>query len=235
MGNIIDYLKEYGAKSFEEVPFGEADVLLLAQLSYLKFDGIVPTIAQHSEGITLEEIDRRMDPALVFADTVIQMDNYMPVDITAKVRELCRDYPLNENTAAGFKAPQSHRIMSKNTPLNGSKKDYYGHFKVQDKPERLKVKVHGRDGFSIGKQEVDLRYVEQLIDSEQTGALGALLKYAVEKLIDGKRTLPEIVELLCNKLEKEGLSFLSEGYTSCGYAVPRRQEIYACFNRYRRP
>ena len=47
------------------------------------------------------------------ADTVIQMDNYMPVDITAKVRELCRDYPLNENTAAGFKAPQSHRIMSK--------------------------------------------------------------------------------------------------------------------------
>ena len=169
------------------------------------------------------------------ADTVIQMDNYMPADITAKVRELCRDYPLNENTAAGFKAPQSHRIMSKNTPLNGSKKDYYGHFKVQDKPERLKVKVHGRDGFSIGKQEVDLRYVEQLIDSEQTGALGALLKYAVEKLIDGKRTLPEIVELLCNKLEKEGLSFLSEGYTSCGYAVPRRQEIYACFNRYRRP
>ena len=46
---------------------------------------------------------------------------------------------------------------------------------------------------------------------------------------------PEIVELLCSKLEKEGLSFLSEGYTSCGYAVPRRQEVYACFNRYRRP
>ena len=169
------------------------------------------------------------------ADSVIQMDNYIPVDITEKVRELCRDYPLNENTAAGFKVPQSHRIMSKNMPLNGSKKDYYGHSKAQDKPERLKVKVHGRDGFSIGKQEVDLRYVEQLIDSEQTGALGALLKYAVEKLIDGKRTLQEIVELLCSKLEKEGLSFLSEGYTSCGYAVPRRQEVYACFNRYRRP
>ena len=169
------------------------------------------------------------------ADIVIQMDNYMPVDITEKVRELCRDYPLDENTAAGFKTPQSHRIMSKNTLLNGSKKAYYGHSKAQDKPERLKVKVHGRDGFSIGKQEVDLRYVEQLIDSEQTGALGALLKYAVEKLIDGKRTLPEIVELLCCKLEKEGLSFLSEGYTSCGYAVPRRQEVYACFNRYRRP
>ena len=125
--------------------------------------------------------------------------------------------------------------MSKSAPAKGPKKDYYGHFKAQEKPERLKVKVHGRDGFSIGKQDVDLRYIEQLIDSEQTGTLGALLKYAVEKLIDGKRTLPEIVELLCSKLEKEGLSFLAEGYISCGYAVPRRQEIYACFNRYRRP
>ena len=103
--------------------------------------------------------------------------------------------------------------------MNGSKKDYYGHFRAQDKPERLKVKVHGRDGFSIGKQEVDLRYVEQLIDSEQTGALGALLKYAVEKLIDGKRTLPEIVELLCCKLEKEGLKEFIITKKGLGYMV----------------
>ena len=149
--------------------------------------------------------------------------------------ELCWDYPLNDSAIAEFKLPKSQRTMSKNTLSQGPKKDYYGHFKSQDKPERLKVKAHGRDGFSIGKQDVDLRYIEQLIDSEQTQTLGALLRYAVEKLIDGKRTLPEIVELLCNKLEKEGLSFLSEGYISCGYATPRKQEIYACFNRYRRP
>ena len=41
----------------------------------MKFDGIVPTIAQHSEGITLEEIDRRMDPALVFADKWYEKEN----------------------------------------------------------------------------------------------------------------------------------------------------------------
>ena len=168
------------------------------------------------------------------ADTVIQMDNYMPVDITMKARELCRDYPLNDNKVAEFKRPRCHRIMSKNALSKGPKKDYYGNYKAQDKPERLKVKIHGRDGFSIGKQEVDLRYIEQLIDSEQTQTLGALLKYAVEKLIDGKRSLPEIVEFLCNKLEKEGMAFLAEGYTSSGYAMPRKQEIYACFNRYRR-
>ena len=162
------------------------------------------------------------------ADTVIQMDNYHPVDITAVTGKLCQEYPLSDIEAPAFRLPESHRIMTraKVAPSRHSR---------PGQPERLKTKVHGKDGFSLGKTEVDLRYVEQLIDSEQTGALGALLKYAVEKLIDGKRTLPEIVELLCCKLEKEGLSFLSEGYTSCGYAVPRRQEVYACFNRYRRP
>ena len=169
------------------------------------------------------------------ADTVIQMDNYKPVDITKKAKKLCAEYPLNDSDAPVFQMPKSHRIMTKTEAAAHGRKDYYGHFKAQEKPERLKVKGHGKDGFSIGKQDVDLRYIEQLIDAEQTQTLGALLKYAVEKLIDGKKTLPQIVELLCGKLEKEGLSFLAEGYISCGYAVPRRQEIYACFNRYRRP
>ena len=76
---------------------------------------------------------------------------------------------------------------------------------------------------------------EQLVDSEQTAALGMLLKYAVEKMIDGKKTIPEIVSYLQKQLETKGLSFFADGgYIPCGYAIPRVQEIYACFNRYRR-
>lgn len=166
------------------------------------------------------------------ADTIIQMDCYVPVDITADTKELCRQYPLASSPVPAFTLPDSRRIMTKAAAAK-SHKDYYGH--VKNEPERLKVKTHGRDGFSIGKQDVDLRYIEQLIDSEQTASLGMLLKYAVEHLIDGKKTLSEIVEFLAAKLEKEGLSFLSDGYLSCGYALPRKQELYACFNRYRRP
>lgn len=169
------------------------------------------------------------------ADTIIQMDNYLPVDITASTKELCRDYPLSSSHAPAFQAPESRRLMTKNAPAPGRRTNYYGHAQANPQPERLKVKTHGRDGFSLGKQEVDLRYIEQLIDSEQTASLGLLLKYAIEHLIDGKRTVQEIVELLAGKLEKEGFAFLSEGYISCGYAMPRVQEIYSCFNRYRRP
>ena len=169
------------------------------------------------------------------ADTIIQMDNYVPVDITKSTKELCRDYPLSSSAAPAFHLPASHRIMTKNAPAPARRTNYYGKPQAHDIPERLKIKTHGRDGFSLGKQEIDLRYIEQLTDSEQTASLGLLLKYAVEHLIDGKKTLPEIVGYLESRLEKEGLAFLSDGYISCGYAVPRAQEIYSCFNRYRRP
>lgn len=75
MGNIIGYLREYGDKSFSEYGFGEADILLLAQLSYLKFDGAVPAIARRGRGVTLREIAERMDPDTVFADKWYEKEN----------------------------------------------------------------------------------------------------------------------------------------------------------------
>ena len=163
------------------------------------------------------------------ADTVIQMDNYRPVDITAATHKLCSEYPLSAAEPPSFHMPDSHRIMTK-AKAAPSRHGRTG------QPERLKTKVHGKDGFSLGKTEVDLRYIEQLTDSEQTASLALLLKYAVEHLIDGKHTLPEIVAYLDTQLHKQGLAFFSEGnYIPCGYAMPRIQEIYSCFNRYRRP
>lgn len=162
------------------------------------------------------------------ADTVIQMDNYIPVDITATVRALCRQYPLLPSDAPDFHMPSSRRIMTKaeNIP---SRHTHHG------QEERLKIKVHGKDGFSLGKQEIDLRYIEQIADSEQTAALALLLKYAVEHMINGKCTLSEAVEALQANLDTQGLAFLFDSsYVSCGYALPRKQEIYSCFNRYRR-
>ncbi|MBU5479900.1 ABC-ATPase domain-containing protein [Blautia sp. MSJ-19] len=163
------------------------------------------------------------------ADTIIQMDCYHPVDIADKVRNLCGKYPLNPVKAPAFTMPISHRIIQKNAPAVRS------HGRGAGKPERIKIKVHGKDGFSLGRQDVDLRYIEQIVDSEQTAALGLLLKYALEHLADGQRTLPEIVEYLQKQIQSKGLASLADGsYLPCGYAVPRIQEIYSCFNRYRR-
>lgn len=171
------------------------------------------------------------------ADTIIQMDNYVPKDITASVKKLCSQYPLPAVSVTNFQLPHSHRIMSR--PAESSKRLIHnsrGNHSDSGaaKPERLKTRISGTDGFSLGRQEIDLRYTEQLIDAEQTAALGLLLKYAVEHLADGRRTLPEIVQFLWKNLSLHGLSFFTENQKiSCGYATPRIQEIYACLNRYR--
>lgn len=171
------------------------------------------------------------------ADTIIQMDNYVPKDITASVKKLCSQYPLPAVSVTDFQLPHSHRIMSR--PAESSKHlrhNSRGNHSDSGaaKPERLKTRISGTDGFSLGRQEIDLRYTEQLIDAEQTAALGLLQKYAVEHLADGRRTLPEIVQFLWKNLSLHGLSFFTENQKiSCGYATPRIQEIYACLNRYR--
>lgn len=155
------------------------------------------------------------------ADTVIQMDRYQALDITEKVKKLCSDYPLPPSSVPSFYMPSSKRVMS------NTKKASYKDFKM---------KCHGKDSFSIGKDTVDLRYIEQLTDKEQTAALGELLRYAQEYLVDGKRTISEIISVLQNKIEKDGFSaFFGNSYIPCGLAVPRIQEIFSCFNRYRRP
>ncbi len=171
------------------------------------------------------------------ADTIIQMDNYVPKDITASVKKLCCQYPLPSVSVTDFQLPHSHRIMSR--PAESSKRlrhNSRGNHSDSDatRPERLKTRISGTDSFSLGKQKIDLRYTEQLIDTEQTAALGLLLKYAVEHLADGRRTLPEIVQFLWKNLSSHGLSFFTENQKiSCDYAIPRIQEIYACLNRYR--
>lgn len=169
------------------------------------------------------------------ADTVIQMDCYQPVDITKKAKELCGKFPISYEKPLPFVMPESRRVMTKDENAAVRRRDYRTGAVKKDEPERLKVKVMGRDGFSLGKQNVDLRYIEQLIDTEQTAALGLLLKYAVEHLIDGRRTLSDIAEFLQEQLSKKGLAFFADGgYIPGGYAMPRVQEIYSCLNRYRR-
>ena len=47
------------------------------------------------------------------ADTIIQMDNYIPRDITDSAKALCAKYPLPAFCAPAFASPHSHRIMTK--------------------------------------------------------------------------------------------------------------------------
>lgn len=165
------------------------------------------------------------------ADTIIQMDCYKAIDITTSTKVLCKENPLPKTSATEFHQPDSYRIMS--TPDFQTKTSRNPHASHADRG--LKVKTHDRYTFSIGKETVDLRYVEQLADFEQTSALASMLRFACESLIDNQLTLDEVAKKLISILETKGFSGInSTSYLSCGLAMPRKQEIYACLNRFRR-
>lgn len=68
MGNIIRYVEDYGSYAFAEKAWNDVDMLVFAQLSYLKFEGLVPALREQKEGICLREIPRKMIPERIFAD-----------------------------------------------------------------------------------------------------------------------------------------------------------------------
>ncbi len=51
---------------------------------------------------------------------------------------------------------------------------------------RVKLKTLGRDGVMLNHETIDLRYVEQLVDSERRPAAGNIVRYLEEKLFDGQ-------------------------------------------------
>lgn len=75
MGTILDYLREYGDYSLAEKPFGDVDSLVLSQLSYLKFDGIVPGPEEARAPVSLREIAAHADYDHLYADERYRKDN----------------------------------------------------------------------------------------------------------------------------------------------------------------
>ena len=154
------------------------------------------------------------------ADTVIQMKEYVPVDITNPAKKAAAEFAVFETERSAFPDFQNGRIPQPDRHLQ--------------KEDRIKIKTFGKDEVSLEKNTVILRGLEQLKDEEQTRALGYLLKELLIKGFDGKRTLAQAVDILEKQLDEKGLEVLfGHGEVAASLARPRRQEIMACVGRYR--
>ena len=177
------------------------------------------------------------------ADQIIQMKEYVPYDITERAKKAAADFPVFSIPQGRFPEYSKKRCPRPNAAL---KKD-----------DRLKLKAQGTSELSLNYDTVELRYLEQLRDSEQTMALAYLLKYMELSLMDGRRSMTELADLIEKQLDERGLEslFASSGGAAgsaraaasaareaaggsldvrSALARPRRQEILACVNRYRK-
>ncbi len=154
------------------------------------------------------------------ADTIIQMKEYVPYDITDRAREAAASYPALKQqehfpVSDNMRAPKANQALKKDP--------------------RLKMKTMGTNEMLLAKDAIELRYLEQLIDPEQTNALAYALKYLELNRMNGSRTVPQLLDDVEALTASKGLSALyDKEYVRSGLAMPRRQEIAACLNRYRK-
>ena len=61
MGNLITYVQQYGAQTFEDKSLTDIDVLVLTEIAYLPFDEIVPKSFDITEAISLEQLGKEFE------------------------------------------------------------------------------------------------------------------------------------------------------------------------------
>lgn len=98
MANLMDYLDWRGDLTLQQSPFNEVDNLILAELAFVDFGGIVPAMGS-GEGLSLRKAAEAYF-SRYSADEKIDMGVLVPADIPAMLRKMAistrfRDMKLN--------------------------------------------------------------------------------------------------------------------------------------------
>ena len=125
------------------------------------------------------------------ADTILQMDRYEPKDITGYAKKEAEAFPAISLSQEPARQPDFKRCPIANADLKGN--------------DRIKMKTMGKEAVMINKEMIDLRYVEQIVDSEQVTALGYCMRYAQKHLMNGKKDLRQVIAEMEKVIEKSRL------------------------------
>ena len=149
---------------------------------------------------------------LAVADRVIAMDAFRPRDVTADAHRLAGEPPA---------APDALAPVPPRTPL-------------QRGLEPGKIRARDDRAVRYGDSEIDLTAVDQVLDGDHAYTLGCALAFLHDELVDGRRTLTQVLDALDAIVDDEGLAVLSpRDWPDGGLVAPRRHEVAAALNRLR--
>ena len=160
------------------------------------------------------------------AHTVIQMDNYNCLDVTNKAKELMRGAIINR-----IQEKRANKEINLHINLNRTLRKNF----IRQSDRGIKIKTRDLDSILINKNEIDMSYIEQIVDNSQLNLIGAMIKYLSENIADNKLTIKDLVEEVY-KISKtpQGMINIEGVKNGTGsLAMPRKQEIAAAINRIR--
>ncbi|MDO4918017.1 MAG: hypothetical protein Q4A22_00560, partial [Kocuria sp.] len=100
----------------------------------------------------------------------------------------------------------------------------------REKPARAR----GLDTIQLGREDVDVSALTQLVDPSQTEAVARLLD-EVQRTADGQTPLTRLVEDALDRVARDGLDALAHHRGHPGHlALPRAQDVAAAYHRVRR-
>lgn len=157
------------------------------------------------------------------ADTVIMMDNYIPIDVTNKAKRIAKEI----NTRRLQEEVRPFKPVRRRCPHPCSVKPH--------RRDKLKLGAKGMHTVVIGRNTIDVSLVEQLVDESQTRAIAYAIYYMFRHCVDGKTSLSEIVDKIEQDIDEHGLDILSpyQNFKPHDLARPRKFEIAATLNRLR--
>ena len=160
------------------------------------------------------------------ADKVILMRDYLPQEVTAEAKKIARARPTRRAIEAGSPLPRDFGRV----PVARS-------FDPSRGKREVKIDTKAVDLILFGKEPIDLRAAEQLVDTSQTRAIGHIIYLAAGRFMDGERTLHEVLALVEELVDREGLDLLDpfhqKGQHPGNFARPRKYEIATAINRLR--
>lgn len=157
------------------------------------------------------------------ADNVIMMDEYTPVDVTEKAKEISSRISSRRTAEGGENFGEITRRAVLPQSFNAKR------------GVREKVDTKGLSAIIFGTNTIDLSFVEQLVDASQTRAIAFMIKYISDKFAGGACALSELVDRIYRLVDEQGLDAVSPyfGKHPGDLAMPRRLELAAAINRLR--
>ncbi|GEL76953.1 ABC-ATPase domain-containing protein [Tenuibacillus multivorans] len=157
------------------------------------------------------------------ADQVIMMDQYVPINVTDRARQIAQGNPVEWPESSTSFGEWTNR-----TVIRQSIKQKLG--------QKAKVQAKGRHSIMIGRDTIDLSLVEQIVDTSQTRMIANMLKYmAMHAPFKYDLSITEWLNHFEKEIDENGLGFTQKNNEQHpgDLAKPRRYEVAAAINRLR--
>lgn len=153
------------------------------------------------------------------ADRVILMEDYRPSDATPRAVEVRKKFPPRAPLGeARVRPPEDRRLRSSSIDLRRGKRET--------------ARGKGLCTIELGRERVDLTYLEQLVEPGQTEAIARIVGEFVAGT--GSRGVRDVVEKALASIEREGLDSLGSFRGHPGQmSLPRPHEVAGAINRIR--